>query len=122
MFNIRNKLQYTLHVTASTYSTRGRALDATAGEHWTHPQTQNGRKVDAKRTQSRRKEDASWTHLRAHADAKRTQNARGSDAVFGKLFLGSTVYVKYLSCVSLRLLVMCVIHPSYWSNFCTVNT
>ena len=37
-------------------------LDATAGEHWTHPQTQNGRtrrrKTDAKETQRGRKLDA----------------------------------------------------------------
>ena len=45
--------------------------------------------------------DAAWTHPRVAVDAKRTQNARVLDAVFDKLFLGSTVCDIGLECANL---------------------
>ena len=45
----------------------------------------------AGRTRSRRESDAGRTHLGALADAGETRFARVSDAVFDKLFPGSTV-------------------------------
>lgn len=53
---------------------------------------QVGRRRDAGRTQARRGPDAGETQLRALTDAGETRFARVLDAVFDKLFLGSTVF------------------------------
>ena len=51
-------------------------------------------RADAGRTRYRRGPDAGRTHLRALADAGETRFARVSDAVFDKLFPGSTVHFR----------------------------
>ncbi len=63
----------------------------------TPAETHTGRKAPAGRTQLQVRADAEWAqsgrstdHPRAAVDAKRTQIARVLDAVFDKLFLGST--------------------------------
>ena len=55
---------------------------------------QAGRRRDAGWTQATRGPDAGETQLRALTDAGETQFARVLDAVFDKLFLGSTVGLK----------------------------
>ena len=53
----------------------------------------------AGRTQARRGPDAGETQLRALTDAGETRFARVLDAVFDKLFLGSTVYQMIIRCL-----------------------